>query len=353
MALSTERKRQLALMELPTDQETVKRAMDFLQRSGLTLEEFSGAIGYGPSSLRIYLYGRYSDPLTENHDSSRNTLNIRAALKQYMDLWEGAQPLARQREPRRTQDFERIADRCLQALEQGSAYVIDGPPGTQKTFSLRAVEAEINRRHNNGEGGPRAVYVYARVNHAPQGFLREICNTAGVSGRGTIDQILRKLRFFLGRQRVLLIVDEAQHLGHDGLEVLRQLLDLPPFFGVVLAGSHDLSQRLSHWTMEQWRSRVREKLYLDGPSTAEARAIIRAELQPLLPQLTDAKCDELISGCMAEASRIDHSGAKPVPRKFRYISARDLFFTIEGIQQKLTAASRPASSAAPQKESAA
>jgi DNA transposition AAA+ family ATPase len=353
MALSKERKLELARMTLPTDAETVKRALAFRQRSGLTYEEFSLAIGYSPSSLSVYMQGRYGENLGDKPESAAtaNTRAIRHALKQFMDLHEGAHTAIQARPAHKTKDFLEVRRACMNALNRydGAAYIVDGPPGTQKTFSLRAIEREINERAD----GSRAVYVYARIDHSPQAFLQEICNTAGISARGMIDQLIRKLRFFLATGRVLLIVDEAQHLDHKGLEVLRQLLDLPPHFGVILSGSHDLTQRLSHWQMEQWRSRVRKTLYLDGPSLAEARSIIRAELEPLLGAHTDAQCDGVIEGCFATASRMHKAGGKLTPRSFQYISARDLFFTIEGIQQQVSQRQPVTNPAAPQKESAA
>src|SRR6185437_8903887 len=296
---------------------------------------------YAPSSLHVYLNGHFNNPLTDEHDPTRNTRNIRAALKSFMDRWEGEQAEVIEF-AHATADYRRIVDSCTKALEHGSAYVIDGPPGTQKTFSLRAAERAINARGD----GARAIYVYARQDHAPMSLLREICNTAGIPNRGFIDHLVRKLRTFLGQGRILLIVDEAQHLAHAGLEILRQLLDLPPYFGVVLAGSHDLTQRLSHWQMEQWRSRVRKTLTLNGPSVAESREIIRAALGPH----TEAQCDSLLAGCRAKASRTQHSeSGKIAVRKFEYISARDLFFTIHGIQQQI-AQRKAGAEASPRKE---
>ena len=335
MALTAKRKQELAVMDLPSDEEMQKRIRVFLQRSGMVPVEFAEQIGYANSSLGLFLHGQYDS----NHPSSANTRAIRAAAKEFLDMYEVAEPVQTQKPVHRTASFEDVCASALKALQQGSAYLVDGPPGTEKTFSLRHIVRQINE---SKEG--RAVYVYARVDHSPWCFLREVCAAAGIPARGQIDQLIRKLRFFLGGGRTLLVVDEAQHLCHRGLEILRQLLDLPPFFGVLLAGSHDLTQRLSHWQMEQWRSRLRKTLYLNGPSVAECRAIIRAELGPH----TDAECDDLISGCHATASRSQtNADGKLVARKFQYLSARDLFFTIETIQQQMHAAETP------RKESAA
>ena len=56
---------------------------------------------------------------------------------------------------------------------------------------------------------------------------------------------------------------------------------------------------------------------------------------------------------MAEAKHIDRSHSKPVTRKYSYISARDLFYSIAGIQQQIAAQRQPGTQPASQKESAA
>lgn len=316
MALTAKHKAALKRMTLPSDEETRQRIRSFMWRSGLNTCEFAEQIGYAHSSLTLYLAGRYD----LHHERDVNTLAIRAAAKEYIDLHEIGQQISLRGRHHNTSSFAEARRAALNALERGTAYVIDGPPGTEKTWSLRQIEREIN---DNRLG--RAVYVYARVKHSPLSFLQECCVSAGIPSRGTIDMVLRKLRFFLAEGRTLLMIDEAQHLDHDGLEVLRQLLDLPPHFGVVLAGSHDLTQRLSHWQMEQWRSRLRKTLYFTGPTQAEARAILRAELG----EMSDADCDDAIANCRSTAQRMEIVSGKPISKSFTYISARDLFGAIE------------------------
>jgi DNA transposition AAA+ family ATPase len=342
MALTTKRKAELAKMNLPSDQDLRQRALLFRQRSGLTLGEFSEAIGYGSSSLNVFLSASYDSNLTGDHDSSRNSLNIRAALKQYLDLQEDIQPAPQSHTLHPTKDLARVVESCLRALDHGSAYVIDGPPATQKTFSLREAERQIKLRND----GSRALYLYARINHAPTGFLRTLCNEAGVTNRGDTDQLILKLRHFLARGRTVLMVDEANNLPNETLDVLRQLLDLPPHFGVVLAGSDELSRRISHWKMERWHSRVRKTLYLAGPSQAEAREIMRAALGPL----SNADCDATIAGCQAHASRTEVADDKPISQRFNYISARKLFWAIDRAREVVA---QTPFTAAPAKENAA
>jgi type II secretory pathway predicted ATPase ExeA len=308
------RKSQLLAMGLPDDTQTIRRARAFALKAGFTLGELADMAALNPNSLRVYMSGNYD----AHKPAESNTLNIRAALKELMDLYEielAPEALGTHYD---TAEYETIRRSMWTALRHATACLVDGPPGTQKTYAMRRVADEINR---SGKG--RAVYVYARVEHGPQSFLVECCTEAGIPSRGTIDQLLRKLRFLLGRGRTLLLVDEAQHLGMQTLEVLRQLLDTPPFFGVVLGGSHDLSVRLRDWRMEQWRSRLRRTHLLAGLNEAEAAMILVSELGPMKQRdIADSIADATV-----EAVR---------DRKaFRYISVRNLFFAIDDAKRVL------------------
>lgn len=261
-------------------------------------------------------------------DAVSNSLALKAACKEFMDMH---QKQKRDNVPAKhypTASFDEVRRSALNALKRGTAYVIDGPPGTEKTWSAKQIQCEVHEKKLG-----RFVYVYARVRHSPQSFLQECCRAAGLPCKGLIDQLLRKLQFFLASEPTLFWVDEAQHLDHAGLEVLRQLLDQAGF-GVVLAGSHDLTQRLSHWQMEQWRSRVRKTIYMNGPTKAECRKIIRAEFGDNVPE---AQCDSLIDPCYAQGNRVEMTDGKPKQKPFRYISARDFFFAIERAHESLKA----------------
>ncbi|MGA2850991.1 MAG: ATP-binding protein [Terracidiphilus sp.] len=256
---------------------------------------------------------------------------MRAALKQVMDLYEIENLSPIEGPHYSTAEYESIRRSMLAAVRNGTAFLVDGPPGTQKSYTFCRVADEINRS-NQG----RAIYIYARVEHSPASFLIEACTEAGIPNRGNIDQLIRKLRFFLGRQRTVLIVDEAQHLGLTGLEVLRQLLDIPPFFGVVLGGSHDLSLRLRDWRMEQWRSRLRRTHLLKGLTPEEATRILIGELGTM--HLSDIKT--VLAGATVEAVRDKKS--------FRYISARNLFFAIQDALQQVRPKAAPARAVEPE-----
>jgi DNA transposition AAA+ family ATPase len=314
MPISKRRKEELAIKHLPNDHEIIKRMRTFMLRTGLSAAEFADASGYNKGTVSRFLSGNYAGDTSE----------FRADAKEMMDLHDLTEANRLDAPHYRTKAFNTVRTAAFNALRNGVAYIVDGPPGTEKTESFRRIEAEINR-----SGNGRAVYVYTRISHSPKAFLSEVCAAAGIPNHGNIDPLIRKLRFFLGKSRVLLIIDEAQHLGHDGLEVLRQLLDLPPYFGVMLGGSHDLTQRLRHWQMEQWRSRVRQTICMSGPTEAEARTILRAELG----DVTDEECDETIAACRSTAERTELVRGKLTAKPYTYISARDLFGAIETAQQ--------------------
>jgi type II secretory pathway predicted ATPase ExeA len=322
LALKAERKEELARMNLPSEAEMRIRLRRFMFRAGLNAAEMGDALGYSPTAILLFLRANYCP----NHVVESNSLALRAAAQAYLDR-NGVEPeFAFRASSHKTNAYREVRASAMRALQHGSAYLVDGAPGTEKTYTLRRIEKEINA---SGKG--RAIYIYARAHHSPQSFLIECCIQADIPSRGSIDMLVRKLRYFLANDRTLLMVDEAQHLDHKGLAVLRQLLDMPPHFGVLLAGSHDLTQRLSHWQMEQWRSRLRKTHYLNGPSKAEAAQILRKELG----EMTDAECSAFLADCMATGQRMKEKGGKLVPEKFDYISARDLFNAIDGIQQRL------------------
>jgi len=301
-------KAHLQSLGLPSDADTIRRARHFVLRAGLTLAEFADLANLNPSSLRVYLSGHYD----AHQGAESNTLAVRAALKQLMDRYEieHIEPLQGTHYP--TAEYEAVRKSMWTALRQGTSALVDGPPGTKKSYTFHQVIDEINKSR---EG--HAFYVYVEINQSPQSFLIEACTVAGIPNRGTIGQMMRKLRFFLSGQRTLLVVDEAQHLGVAGMEVLRELLDTPPYFGVVLGGSHDLSVRLRDWRMEQWRSRLRRTHLLMGLTESEAAEILTGELGPMHPQ----DIADTIADATVEAVR---------DRKtFKYISARNLFFAIE------------------------
>ena len=147
---------------------------------------------------------------------------------------------------------------------------------------------------------------------------------------GTVDRILRNLRFDLSQRKVLLVFDEAQHLSIECLETLRELLDQPPHCGLLFAGTHELEAIFTRQALEleQWRSRFHAGQALPGISEEEATAIVHSELGLGLSQ---RKIQELIS--KSRITDLRNGG------QHSYVSARRLFWVIRELQAVANGAS--------------
>jgi DNA transposition AAA+ family ATPase len=320
--LTAAKKQYLNQLGLPSDADLIREARRFMLTVGFTIGEMADAVGMNPSSFGVWISGNYDkhDP----HGDERNTLQVRAKIKEFLNQYEDSRDDFMSRPHYVTKDFTTLRKSILTALDQGVAFLVDGPPGTQKTHAFRRVAHEIN---TSGLG--RAIYMRVRCEQSPQAFLMECCTRAGIPNRGLIDQLIRKLRFFLGKGRTVLIIDEAQALSKNGLEIVRQLLDEPPYFGVVLGGSHNLSVTLQHWTMEQWRSRLRKTHLLSGPTRDEAESILLAQLGGI----SRAVMQKAVEGAMTSTMRDG--------KTFEYISARVLFDAIKTTRAALDAQAKP------------
>ena len=78
----------------------------------------------------------------------------------------------------------------------------------------------------------------------------ETAQSCGAIRLGTVDRVLRNLRFDLSQRKVLLVFDEAQHLSIECLETLREPLDQPPHCGLLFAGTHELEAIFTRQALE-------------------------------------------------------------------------------------------------------
>jgi len=148
--------------------------------------------------------------------------------------------------------------------------------------------------------------------------------------------MLSNIRFDFQNRRVLLVVDEAQHLEIECFEVLRELLDQPPFFSLLFAGSHDLKQKFDRFsaTLEQWNSRIIAKVKLPGLLREEAHGIVRREIGALLAPMQPEKATALVEKLIDQAVTKD-----AFERGRTYINIRTLTNALDQIRQSATEAS--------------
>jgi DNA transposition AAA+ family ATPase len=153
--------------------------------------------------------------------------------------------------------------------------------------------------------------------------MKRVAESCGALGLGTVDRILRNLRFDLAQRKVLLVFDEAQHLSIECLETIRELLDQPPHCGLLFAGTHELEKIFTREALEleQWRSRFHAGQALPGISEEEAAEIAHSELGI---GLSRHKIQKLIA--KSRITDLRNGG------RHTYVSARRMFWVIRELQ---------------------
>ena len=316
MALSRQQRRELLSRSIPADREVRKRLLNYMERTGLLIADMASRSGYAAPSLKHFVRGNY-------HNVAGDSAAIRVAIVDFIAAHPVGERLESSGKLYETENVRLVRKCFYEALDGRRAYFFRGAPGSQKTFVLQSLIAELNRAEvaKNGQGR-RAFYVYCRQGIRPTGLMKRAAQAAGSITLGDTDRILKNIRFDIGERKALFVFDEAQHLDIDCLETLRELFDMPPYCGLLFAGSHELENIFNRIDMEQWHSRLRQGAELPGISESEAMDICRAELA----QQPEAKLHSLIKKCYATDLRKG--------REVKYISARTLFWSIQSIQQK-------------------
>jgi len=315
MAYSAEQKRRLLARTLPEREALIARVHEYKARTGLSNPQLAQRIGRSPVSVTMFLAGRYCKIAGDD-------AQIRADFADYMD----SHPVGSEDDllGGRVYEFQNaqlLRQDFFDALDRARIIVRHGNPGTQKTFISRALIAELNRLDQAKNGvGRRAYRVYCSQGITPLQLLRKIARVCGVPGGCTCDAIVINLQHEFRRRRVLLVLDEAQHLSEASIEVLRELNDEPPRFGLMFLGSHDLKERFNGFHMEQYRSRIHVLDSLPGMDKPEARQAIAGELG----ELPEKKILAIIEKATVRDER---------QRGVTYISAREVFRAIDAIQE--------------------
>jgi DNA transposition AAA+ family ATPase len=312
-----------AILQAPSSEGIIEEVNAYLAAAHLGVNQFATYINYSHVTVRAFLANRY-------WKVGGSDKNIRKAIRAFLD----ANPI--QATPENQGKFyqtENVAtlqkwfDHCL-AVESGRGRMVAvySGPGGQKTFISENLVARFNQDNVANPDRPRAFHLYCSQDITPGQLVVKILATAGISSAGLLQKNLASLRYSLRNRRVIFIFDEAQHLSIPCLEIIRELNDLRPYFGIMLLGSHKLrllfDQRAAE--MEQWNSRLTASIELPGIGLECARQIVQEELAGVTP-LSDRKIDTLLKSSYADDiySR----------EKKTYLSARRLFRSIEQIKE--------------------
>ena len=255
----------------------IERAYKYLAHTGLSVPELANRVGYGKSSLSFFLAGTYDKV-------AGTTAILRKKLNDFMDTHTALPSFEIPGELYETENVQTIQETFEKLLPKPVAYMIYAPPGSQKSFVLEHMVARLNATEISKPAGRRAFYIYSRIGIRPLDLIRRVCIASGCRSALSIDSMLTNLRFSFRNHRVVLVVDEAQHLSIECFEILRELLDRPPYFSLLFAGSHDLKKKFDEFsaTLEQWNSRIISNVRLPGLAKKEAAGIIEREIGELL-----------------------------------------------------------------------
>lgn len=317
------RRRALLAEETELNAPVIARVNGYLARTGLTVVDFARRVGYGEATLRFFLNGTY-------HNISRSAHALRNALTEFMDVHPIGETGRILGELYETANVRTIQQTFQKLLPRPVAYMIYAPPGSQKSFVLEHQVAALNRDQLAKSGGARAFYVYARQNLRPRDLVRRVAIACGCRTSNDLDPMLANMRFEYRHNRAILVIDEAQHLTIECFETLRELLDQPPYFSLLFAGSHDLKKKFDEFsaTLEQWNSRIIAKVRLPGLDRPEAIGIIQREIGELLSQQPMDKADRLIEKLIQQSTVRD-----PFEGNCTYINVRTLTNALDQIKE--------------------
>jgi len=305
-----------ARVDPPPTEQVRARLIEYMSALGLSSREVGERMGYSGSTVRFFIRSEYERKTIANE---RRLCGVIWEMMQQNPIQSPA------RKPARlfpTENYRRIQSYFKAAVERSEVCLLYGPPGTQKSFVLEYL-VEEQRRQKLRE----AIYIYATSGICSLALLKRIGSGAGVSTRTqSIDSMLARLlaSFSLAEIPPAIVVDEAQHLGIQALELLRELHDRAGC-GLVLAGSHDLYEKFlrGRARLEQWLSRIDHKEPLPGLQEKEVHEIAARELG----NGQTAKLSEKQLGILVRACRVDDIFAQSAdgkPAVVKYLSVRRL-----------------------------
>ena len=250
-------------------------ATEYINRSGISPVDFARRVGFAYSTLNLFLTGKYGQMVG---DQSK----IMAAVLGFIENYPLATDSLVSHQMYETKAVTMMRGVFARLLERPQVYLVYAPPGSGKTDIARHLISEHNRQH----GAEQTTYifrVYCRARITPRDLLRRVAAACGTESSTSTDRVIHNLRWDFRGKRVVIYLDEAQHLSIDALESVRELLDEDPRFSLCFAGSHELDRTFARFagTLEQLERRISDRVTLPPVSPDEAEPILKSELAGL------------------------------------------------------------------------
>jgi DNA transposition AAA+ family ATPase len=288
---------------------------DYLRRTSMAPADFARRIGYGYSTVNMFLNGRYR----KNTGSSE--AQIATAALNYLEQNPAPEPDEFAGQLYEIGNVKTMRTAFDRLFRESCIQMVYAPPGSGKTDVARALIREYRA------AGHRIFRVYCRYGITKRDLVRRIAAACGSVADLSIDRTLNNLRYDFPDQHVAIYLDEAQHLDVACLETVRELKD-EMHWSLCFAGSHQLDRVFNKWAgeLEQLERRVIDRVYLPAPTAEEVANIVRSEI----PSLGKAQIQTLIA-----SSTVDIRSGKS---SSRYISIGRVMDSIRQLQQVLAEA---------------
>jgi general secretion pathway protein A len=218
------------------------------------------------------------------------------------------------------------------AVSQGDGFVvITGEVGTGKTTLCRIFLERL-------EEGIESAYIFNPRLDSVQ-LLTTICNEFGIrTNSNNLKQLLDVINGYLimkskAGRKVLLLIDEAQNLSVENLEMVRMLSNLETtrnkLLQIILVGQPELGEMLDSYKLRQLAQRISLSAHLTPLTVAETAGYIEHRLLIAAQRHLD-----LFS---PRACRLIHNYSRGIPRKINIAADRALLTAYSINRPKVTA----------------
>jgi DNA transposition AAA+ family ATPase len=173
-----------------------------------------------------------------------------------------------------------ILEKCQEADQKRELALLYGPPGIGKSFAIEEFIDRIEKQDNPDKA--EVLWVTAHSASTPKSLMAALCLQSGIPHHGTASVLAESLVRKLETGHYLIIVDEANHLNIEAMELVRYVHD-SGHLGVVLIGTLRLYEiftdgRRPASELQQLWSRVGTCELLPGLTEYEARQMIQKAL---------------------------------------------------------------------------
>lgn len=250
-------------------------ARGYLNRTGMSPVDFARRVGYAYNSIQQLLSGRYA--------LSFDATNITRSVLDFIEQHPAERDAPVAHAIYQTHAVQVMRETFARLMKRPMAILNFAPPGCGKTDIARHLIAEHNAQRT--EDSPYIFRIYCRSGIRPRDLFRRITTACGTPADSAIERAIHNLRFDFSGKRVVLYLDEAQHLDLNCFETVRELLDEPPYFSLCFAGSDELEQTFDRFwkkgNAERLDRRITDKVYLPAITAEEAAGILRSEVPGL------------------------------------------------------------------------